>query len=297
MLHRDPLPTLGRCAAALLALTLASSCADDGEATDSSSGPDPSSETGDAPTTTTPDEGTTAAPTTSEPDDTTAATADATETGEPSCDHAVACEDAMILDLGLVDGVTSEGAVSSMPDGAGFVSEIDASAGGLPNAPMNPWVYMRFTDEGLQRVDIDDLQSLGSHDWHIAAKRFAIRINGGTGGPSCVQAALADGVAYEELDAVPGGAAFAEEAFYDDGCTLVDDGMGQGSPNYLLTPWWGYAGCVATTGVPFVLQLPDGRTLKLVIDAYYGSGQEGCNETGMMGSDSAHFTWRWSFLE
>lgn len=221
------------------------------------------------------------------------------ETGEPppACAAEVACEDEIILDLGFVEGVVSEGAVESTPEGDGFVSSIDASAGGLPSAPMNPWTYLRFTDAGLERVDIDDLQSLDSHDWHIAAKRFAIRLNSGTGGPSCVHAAAVDGAAYDDVTEVPAGAELEAEAFFDDACTLVDDGSGQGAPAYLLTPWWTYAGCVATTGVPFVLELPDGRALKLVIDAYYAEGQAECNATGAMGQDSAHFTWRWSFLE
>jgi hypothetical protein len=207
------------------------------------------------------------------------------------------CEDALVLDLGFVEGVVSEGAVESTPDGEGFVSQVDASAGGLQSAPMNPWVYLRFGDDGLERVGIDDFESLESYDWHIAAKRFGIRLNSGTGGPSCVHGAALDGMAYEDVTELPAGTELAPEAFFDEECTLVDDGTGQGSPGYLLTPWWSYSGCVATTGVPFVLELHDGRTLKLVIDAYYGEGQAGCNESGAMGQDSAHFTWRWSFLE
>ena len=56
------------------------------------------------------------------------------------------CTDQMILDLSLVQGIVSEGAVTSEADGDGFTSSIDATAGGLPNAPMNPWVYLRFAD-------------------------------------------------------------------------------------------------------------------------------------------------------
>lgn len=221
------------------------------------------------------------------------------EPGEPppACAAEVPCEDAIVLDLGFVEGVVSEGAVESTADGDGFVSSIDASAGGLPNAAMNPWVYLRFTDAGLERVAIDDLQSLQSHDWHIAAKRFGIRLNSGTGGPSCVHGAALDGMGYEDVTAVPDGTELAAEAFVDDACTLVDDGSDQGSPAYLLTPWWTYSGCVATTGVPFVLELSDGRTLKLMVDAYYAEGQAECNDSGAMGQQSAHFTWRWSFLE
>ncbi len=34
-----------------------------------------------------------------------------------------------------------------------------------------------------------------------------------------------------------------------------------------------------------------------MVESYYESGQTDCNETGAMGSGSANFTWRWSFLE
>ena len=220
------------------------------------------------------------------------------ESGEPpACSGAVRCEDELILGLGLVEGVVSEGEVGNTPDGAGFRSTVDATAGGLPGAPTNPWVYMRFGEAGLERVDIDDHQSLGSQDWHIAAKRYSIRLNSGTGGPSCVQGAALDGMAYDDVTAVPDGTELGVEAFFDDECSIVDDGMGQGAPGFLMTPWWTYPGCVATTGVPFVIALPEGRTLKLVIEAYYASGQDQCNETGAMGEGSASFTWRWSFLE
>ena len=118
------------------------------------------------------------------------------ESGEPpACAGEVVCEDALILDLGFVEGVVSEGAVESTPDGEGFVSQVDASAGGLPGAPTNPWIYLRFGDAGLERVDIVDFESLASHDWHIAAKRFAIRLNSGTAGPSCVHGAALPGMA------------------------------------------------------------------------------------------------------
>lgn len=298
MLRTDPRSLL---VAAGLALCLAPlACAGDDPRDDGASGPT---------TSTTNEPGSAASTQGSEPEPSTGGASTETggeppsdsgsESGEPppACAAEVPCADQIILELGFVEGVVSEGAVESTPDGDGFVSSIDASAGGLPSAPTSPWIYLRFTDDGLARVDIDDTKSLRSYDWHIAAKRFAIRLNSGTGGPSCVHAAALDGVAYEDVTEVPADAEPRAEAFFDDACTLIDDGSGQGAPAYLLTPWWTYAGCVATTGVPFVLELADGRALKLVIDAYYAEGQAECNATGVMGQDSARFTWRWSFLE
>jgi len=54
---------------------------------------------------------------------------------------------------------------------------------------------------------------------------------------------------------------------------------------------------VATSDVPFLIQLDDARVLKLVVDAYYGSGQDDCNTSDVPGEQSAHFTIRWAFLQ
>ncbi len=206
----------------------------------------------------------------------------------------VPCEDALVLDLSLVAAV-SQGVVTNTADGDGWRTEVDARAGGLPGLSTNPWVYLRFEQQGAVRVEIDDFEALESEEWHIAAKRYALRLNGGSGGPSCVAAAALVDQSYEAIDAR--GDAVAElESFYDDSCTLQDDGMGLGAPGYTLTPWWTYPGCVATTAVPFVIDLPDGGAIKLVVDSYYGSGQANCNDTGTMGSDAGRFVWRWAQL-
>ncbi|MEM7156774.1 MAG: HmuY family protein [Myxococcota bacterium] len=215
------------------------------------------------------------------------------ETGEPGGD----CTDQMIQDLGLVEGQTSAGVVGNTADGDGFASTVDATAGGITMAPQNPWLYLRFTAEGLEKVDVDDLQALESADWDIAAKRFGIRLNGGVSGPSTVSAAALEGTAYEDVTELPEGTELRTESFYDAECNLIDDGSGQGSPGYELTPWWGYNGCVNTTGTPFVLELADGSHVKLVVDAYYMTGQQECNETGSMGMGSANFAWRWAYLQ
>ncbi len=210
---------------------------------------------------------------------------------------ALDCSDEMILDLGLVDDRVSEGDVTNTADGAGWTSTIDATAGGIVDAPQNPWIYLRFSPEGLQKVEVDDLEALESTDWDIAAKRFGLRLNGGVSGPSTVSAADLEGSSYEEITALPDGTMLTTETFYDESCTLLDDGSGQGSPSYRLTPWWTYPGCVATSAIPFVLELGDGNRVKLVVDSYYQSGQDECNATGAMGMGSANFSWRWTYLE
>ncbi|MEM6993571.1 MAG: HmuY family protein, partial [Myxococcota bacterium] len=206
------------------------------------------------------------------------------------------CTDQMILDLGLVEGQVSLGTSTDEADADDWVSRVDATAGGIVDAATNPWLYLRFTDDGFEKVEIDDLAALDSTDWDIAAKRFGIRLNSGVSGPSTVTAALVTDVGYAELTELPDTAALLEESFYDGQCNLIDDGTGQGAPNYALTQWWFYPGCVGTTGTPFVLELADGRRVKFLVESYYEQGQETCNTDGTMGMGSANFTWRWAYL-
>ncbi|WP_434427686.1 HmuY family protein [Nannocystis pusilla] len=208
----------------------------------------------------------------------------------------VPCIDAAIQDLSLHDDKVSDAEVTSAQEGADWVSRVDASAGGTMGAAMNPWVYLRFTDAGLERVDLDDVAALESGAWDIAAKRYGIRVNSGSSGPSCVTVAAPAGT-YADLDAAPPDAEFAPEDYYDDACVLQEDGSGlPGSPAYRMAGWWGYTGCVTTTGFPYALRLADGRAVKLVIEAYYEGGQDDCNDNGTMGTGPALMTWRWSFL-
>lgn len=210
----------------------------------------------------------------------------------------LACEDALILNLGLQDDRSSEGEVTSTELGDGvFELQVDASAGGLSQAPSEPWVYIRFDADGARRVDIDDESALDSMDWHLAMRRFQLRLNGGSSGPSCVGALPRLEESFEDVEAQAHDAAFIEDAFFTESCELINDTSGlPSSPQVALGPWWSYPGCVATTGVPFVVQLDDGQQLKLVVDAYYAEGQAACNSEGKMGADSANFTLRWGWL-
>lgn len=217
-------------------------------------------------------------------------------TAAPRCEaEEVRCEDQLILDLGLVEGVTSAGALTTTREGATFMTKVDATAGGFGASADNPWIYLRFTQGGAERVDVDDLDALESTDWHVAFKRYLIRLNSGTSGPSCVTASPVDG-AFDDVAAVPSGASFAEEDFYDDGCALVADDKGLGSADVRLGAWWGYNGCVNTTGQVFLIQLPSGEVVKWEALSYYEEGQATCNAEGTPGKGSANFLTRWAFL-
>lgn len=207
------------------------------------------------------------------------------------------CQDELVQRLGLHGDKVSEGEVTTEDRGNYFVTTVDATAGGFGQSADNPWVYVRFTDSGAERLDIDDETALTDMRWHIAAKRFLLRLNGGSSGPSCVGAVPFLERSFEELTEVPDGLSPRQDDFLLEDCTIVNDSSGlPDSPQLALSPWWSYPGCVATSEVPFLLELEDGRYIRLVVDAYYGQDQDVCNTQSEPGSMGANFTWRWSFV-
>jgi len=225
-------------------------------------------------------------------------TQDSDTTPESLCPEpaGIPCEDDLFQDMLTDDDSLTDGEVTTTADGEDFVTVVDAQAGGMNQAANNPWVYMRFDRDGAHRVDISDEDSIESMDWHIAMRRFYVRLNGGDGGPSCVGIASLAGQDYASVTAVPEGTTYALEDFYDDSCTLLLDSY-QMSPRFAIYGWWDYSACVETTMLPFLVQLDTGEVLKLVIEAYYGTGQDGCNSSGTPGGDSGVLTLRWRFLD
>ena len=171
----------------------------------------------------------------------------------------VECIDDIILDLSYQDSVASTEIVN-LREGQQWLTTIDATAGGFGNSSSNPWVYLRFTESGAEKLELSDEDSLESMHWHMAAHRFKLRLNSGHGGPSCVKAAALLEGDYDSLDTVPDNLTFYSDTFYTADCSLIEDSYGQGSPQVYMT-LVGYPGCVATTGMPFIVQLDDGRQL------------------------------------
>lgn len=219
---------------------------------------------------------------------------------EPVCTDPVApeCVDAMILDLSLHDDKTSRGDVTTVTEGSDFVTAIDASAGGYSQAANNAWVYIRFGADGAEKLEIDDETALEDMTWHLALRRFIVRLNSGDSGPSCVGAAAMIGSTYEEVTSVPDGLTYLHDDYYTDDCTIINDSSGlPGSPQVAMGAWWSYEACVQTTGTPFIVQLEDGRTIKLVVETYYADdGQDECNETGSTTAESGYYSIRWAEL-
>jgi len=134
-------------------------------------------------------------------------------------------------------------------------------------------------------------------DWDMALRRFIIRLNGGDSGPSCVGAASLLEGDYGSIETVPDGLIFAPDQFYTSDCTIINDSSGlPNSPQVVLGTWWEYPGCVATTSVPQIIQLANGRILKLKVESYYGLGQDTCNANGTPGEHSGQIQLRWQFL-
>lgn len=229
------------------------------------------------------------------------ASKDADTAAEPSecAQEEPACVDAMIQDLSLHDDKVSNGEVVTVTDGEDFVTSVDASAGGYQRASNNPFVYLRFTDAGAEKISIDDDSALSSTDWHLSLRRFIVRVNSGDSGPSCVGAAGLRAQTYEEVSSVPEGLSFREDDYYTDDCTLVNDSSGlPGSPQVAMGAWWSYTSCLETTGTPFLIQLEDGRVVKLRIETYYGGdGQTECNEGGSTTAEGGYLTLRWRFMD
>lgn len=209
----------------------------------------------------------------------------------------VACEDTMIQDLSFHEEV-SEGEVTTTADGEDFVTYVDASAGGYNDATNNPWVYLKFTEAGAERVDIDDESSLTSMDWDMSVRRFIVRLNGGSSGPSCVGATGLLEQSYADVTSVAEGTEFYQDDYYTSDCTIKNDSSGlPDSPQVALGAWWTYPGCVATSEVPFLIQLADGHVLKLVVESYYGEEQADCNDDGSSNASGGFYYFRWQMLQ
>ncbi len=214
----------------------------------------------------------------------------------------VPCSDQVLLGMNLKKDI-SKGAVGNSPDGSGFQSTIDATAGGAFATQPTSYTYARFDANGLQKVDISDEDSLTSMDWDIAFRRYVIRINSGHSGPSCVSAARVppkDGT-FADIASEPVGLAYHPDTYFTDKCDVIPDGTGlPSSPATALASYWTYPGCVAMSKFVYVLKLADGRRVKLQVEDYYNTAtQKQCDSTGMIpmaNTGSGSFQIRWEAI-
>lgn len=224
---------------------------------------------------------------------------DAGMTIEPVCSEPtpVPCEDESVLELALF-APPNPAMITNTADGDGWLTHVDATGGGFN--PTLSYVYARFTDEGLVRVDVGDEDAFGSMDWDIAFRRFVIRLNSGVSGPSCVSAARTGATTeYDTLDAVPAGLDYRVEEYFTPTCDFVPDGSGLMSPGTALQSFWRYPGCVQMTNNVYIVRLADGRQLKMTVLSYYEpEAQATCDATGSspMPNGSGNIRLRWELL-
>ncbi|MFO0606097.1 MAG: HmuY family protein [Polyangiales bacterium] len=212
----------------------------------------------------------------------------------------VQCQDESIQRLGLFDRVNTVATIrQESAEGGVFVHNVDATGGGM--TPTRAYVYARFTDEGLVKVDLSDEDAFTSLDWDVAFRRFIIRVNSGVSGPSCVDAArTAPRTDFDALTAVPPGLTYrTEEYVTPPSCEIVPDGSGLGSPSTALSSFWTYSGCVHMSGNVYVIRLRSGRSVKFKVLSYYSpAAQEQCNTSDSLPSPSGAGFLRvqWAFL-
>jgi hypothetical protein len=150
---------------------------------------------------------------------------------------------------------------------------IDASAGGVTEAPKTPRVYIKLSGE---RVDISDNAAFDSADWDLALKRVDIYTNSGDAGPGkggavLVQKDFADVTAADATD-------IAAEKVFDEECKGLKD-----EAEFILTSftgWYDYkvggTGPSAKPGITFVVRAADGTTkYKVGIVTYTGQSDGG----------------------
>lgn len=209
----------------------------------------------------------------------------------------IPCEDQVVQQMDFKKNV-APGMIVDTADGNGFLSTIDARAGGFMYT--DSYVYAKFTNTGLVKVDLTDEQSIGSVEWDIAFRRFIVRINSGNSGPACTQAArLKTGTVYDDLMATPAEANFLADEYFSAACEMIPDGSGLGSPATVMSGFWTYANCVQMTDNVYVVKTSTGANVKLVITDYYEPmAQETCNTTGSvpMGTPGAMIKMRWALL-
>lgn len=225
--------------------------------------------------------------------------------GAPAaCEPAkVACSDEIILGMNLQTDIAPGKIQNTAEATGGFLSKIDATAGGFGAQDPDSYVHARFTDMGLEKVDISDQASLDSMDWDVAFRRFVIRVNSGSSGPSCVTAARVPGtVAFDDYTAAADSLMYKPDVYFTESCELIPDGSGLGSPATVLSSFWNYPGCVQMTDHVYVVALRDGRKVKLAVQSYYSdAAQAQCdactmNCSGLPLSGSANIQLRWAFF-
>lgn len=222
------------------------------------------------------------------------------DAGPVACEPGtVTCIDQSLVMLDLFETVSPAAITEEGTTEGEFSTLVDASGGGFN--PTQSYVYARFTDTGLVKVDVDDEAAFTSTDWDIAFRRYVVRLNSGVAGPSCTEGArTAPGTTFDSLTDVPSDLAYHVEQYFTESCDYVPDGSGIGAPGTVLSSFWTYPGCVSMSGYVYVIALANGRHVKFQVLSYYPPEiQAMCEESGTvpMPSGAGAMRVRWAFLD
>jgi len=201
-----------------------------------------------------------------------------------------ACPAEREKEIGPVDKV-STGEVTVLSDMGGVKTlYVDASAGGVMEAALNPWLYVNLAM--AVRVDITDKQADSSTDWDLALKRPEIWTNSGLGAVGGGGAAFLKEVKFDAVTKESAPAAIPVEDWFNDSCEIqVDEG---GYMRTTFDGWYDYGGqdTHAVTPHPgvFVVRGAKGALYKLELENFYS------NPDGTDGMAGGRFKLRYSPL-
>jgi len=164
--------------------------------------------------------------------------------------------------------MTSAGAVSVSSASDVTSGTIDATAGGLANAPDNPYVYVDLVAGA--KVAISDLDARSSTGWDLALKRASLRVNGGDSGMGKRTLAVVQAATLAEVTAGPA-SGYTSDDFTTDDCMFVAHPAGE--PMSAFGPWYDYddqTHVVTPKAEVYVVERDDGTRSAFRIETYYG---------------------------
>jgi hypothetical protein len=186
----------------------------------------------------------------------------------PSGNAATQCS-AAYKDFLLPKDTVSSGEVAVV-DTSGDVKTVyvQASAGGIPNAPKSPRVYVSLAT--ASKVEVSDTGALASTDWDLAFKRDVIFTNSGDGGPG-EGGATSIKKAFDAVTAADADSAdVTTESFFDADCERKQDPTG--GPLTTFSDWYDYDDVThipsPKTNQTYVVVGATGARYKVAIESY-----------------------------
>lgn len=161
----------------------------------------------------------------------------------------------------------ASGVVEDLGDGSYYV---DGAAGGTPNAPDNPFIYLRFGSDGLEKVDITDIDARSDARWDLAVKRMVLLSNGGDSGLAGHSIARIAATDIGEAGEVPSNAMFATDQWADEDCDYIGGLIGE--PSTAVGTWYDYdtsTSQLSPMDSVYVLRRQDGSEFLFEIETYY----------------------------